>query len=272
MSKKPKNKNHFTDFLTSLMLTLSLVIGVYFVFIFQQPLSVLNPFPPIEGPMELPGDLISYALTETIANIPTSTPTPESTSTTANTLTPKPTQISTQTTVVEVNLIPSATADPEKVIFQTVAPDSNVDQIFYTPTAKPIADYLFDFALLHEPEAQQSPWNNFVSNPILNCNWFGVGGQVFDFQGRPITGVRIKLGGTYPDDDEFIELYTETAYEHVQGEGGYEFKLSDEPISTSSFWVQVIDEDGYAISSKAHFTITAYCTVNLIRIDFVQVK
>ena len=272
MSKKQKRRNHFPDFLTSLMLTISLVIGIYFVFLFQQPLSILNPFPPIEEPMELPDDLISYALTETIGHIPSGTPSPFETNTPRNTATNKPTKEPITTPKADVNTSPSSTPDPEKIRFRTVLPELNVDEIFYTPTPPPIANYLFDFALLHEAEAQQSPWNNFVSNPILNCNWFGVGGQIFDFQGRPMVGVRVKLGGTYPDDDEFIELYTETAYEHVQGEGGYEFKLSEEPISTSSFWVQVIDEDGYAISSKAHFTITEYCTVNLIRIDFIQVK
>jgi hypothetical protein len=272
MSKKPKRQTHLMDFLTSLLLTIAAVVGLYFFHIFQEPLSVLNPFPPIEEPIALPEDLISQAITKTLGHLPTTTPIPSSFPETQQIITPTATLFPTKINTIEPLSDPTNTPDPEKIIFSYVTPTGNVDEIFYTPTARPIADYLFDFALMHEPQPQASPWNDFVANPILNCNWFGVGGQVFDYHGNPMIGANIKLGGTFPDSGEFVELYAVTEYEHVQGIGGYEFKLSDKPLETSSFWVQVIDENGFALSAKAHFTITPHCTINLIRIDFTQVK
>lgn len=273
MSKKRKFRANLTDFFTSLFVTMAIVVGGYFIHLFQEPMSVLNPFPPIEQPIQLPMEEVRMAVTETIANLPTRTPTPP------HTLTPQPTNTdenlptaTTENTATQ-QFIPSNTPDPEKVNYRYVTPADNVDAIFYTPTPHPVADYLYEFSMLHEAEPQQSPWNNFVANPILNCNWFGVGGQVFDYFGNPMLGARVKLGGTYPGTDQFIELYTSTSYEHVQGDGGYEFKLSDEPFEAfNAFWVQVIDENGDAISAKAHFSITKHCTVNLIRIDFIQRK
>jgi hypothetical protein len=273
MSKKTKHTFNFIDFLSSFMVTLAVIVGAYFIHLFQQPLSVLNPYPPIEAPMELPEDIIAFALTETIANIPTLTVSPTPSQTSTQTLTPPPTQSLTSTPTVPPIVTPSNTADPQKIIFTYVTPPANVDAMFYTPTPLPIAGYLFEFVMLHEAKPEESPWNSFVSNPILNCNWFGVGGQVFDYHGNPMLGANIKLGGTYPGTDKFIELYTTTTYEHILGDGGYDFKLSDESIAaTNAFWVQVIDKDGYAISAKAHFSISGYCNVNLIRIDFKQVK
>lgn len=273
MRKKTTRHNYFIDFLTSLFLTMAVVIGVYCVHLYQQPLSILNPYPPIEGPMELPVDEISFAVTKTIQNIPTRTPTITTSPTSQPTRTQESKPDATATMTPTVELTPSSTPDPQIVRFTYITPATNVDEIFYTPTPHSIADYIFEFAMLHEAEPQASPWNDFVANPILNCNWFGVGGQVFDYHGNPILGAQVKLGGTFPDTNQFVELYTSTSFGHNLGDGGYDFKLSDIPFTAvNSFWVQVIDEAGIAISAKAHFSISPHCTVNLIRIDFIQVQ
>ena len=261
------------DFCSIVLLTLSIAAGLYFVHLFQKPMSVLNPYPPIELPMALPEDVISYALTETIANIPTTTATNTPQPTITQTATVGLVHTATASEIMTVEQTPSNTPDPQKIRFAYVTPQENVDEIFYTPTPHPVADYLFEFILLHEAESKQSPWNDFVSNPVLNCNWYGVGGQVLDYHGNPILGARVKLGGNYASNDEFVERYTTTSFDHIMGDGGYEFKLGDEPLPESNgFWVQVIDNNGYAISAKAHFAMTQHCTLNLVRIDFIQVK
>ena len=268
-NRKSNNRN-FINFLTACLLTITGMIVLYFIHIYQQPTSILNLYPPIEQPMELPQEMISNAVTQTIAHIPTRTATNLPTLTLQPTLTLTPTRTPEYQNKV---FIPSNTPDASRVQFSYVTPATNPDAIFYTLTPHPIADYLYEFVLLHEAQPSESPWNEYVPNALLNCNWFGVGGQVLDFEGNPIIGAHVKLGGTYPDDDEFIERYTITTAEHIIGDGGYEFKLSDEPFTAvNSFWVQVTDENGYAISAKAHFSITTHCNVNLIRIDFIQVK
>jgi len=273
MRNEHTSGNFILNLLSVIMTALSItVVGIIFI-IYQSPFVVLNPYPPFEPTFELPFDMVAEALTKTLQNLPTETvpaqPTPTAT------LTPTPTSLPTATST-QPPISPryaTATPDPSQIRFNRVEIVGNVDQFAYTVTPTPVAGYLYEFIMLKEARFYESPMNNFVSNPLLNCNWIGVGGQVFDFYGRPLSGARVKLGGTYPDTNEFIEQYTTTTDEHILGDSGFDFPLSDKPFtSTNAFWVQVIDENGDAISAKARFSTTIHCNLNLIRIDFIQVK
>jgi hypothetical protein len=272
-----KNQQNSGDLLfnlfTAILILLSIMFTAVAVIIYQSPFVILNPFPPIEPTIELPFDIVAAALTKTLQNLPTETTPNPPTQTTTNTPMPTslPTAAPTQTTITL--LAASRTPDPSQIRFSVVSVTGNVDRFAYTVTPKPHADYLYEFVMLKEARFYESPMNDFVSNPLLNCKWIGVGGQVFDFYGRPLSGARVKLGGTYPDTNQFIERYVTTAEQHMLGEGGYDFPLSDTPFtSTNAFWVQVIDDNGEALSAKARFSTTIHCNLNLIRIDFIQVK
>jgi hypothetical protein len=273
MKNRQRSGNFFLNLLTATLIILSITFTAVTVIIYQSPFVIINPFPPIEPTIELPFDIVAAALTKTLQNLPietTSIP-PSQTTTTTPLPTSLPTAAPTQTTIPL--LTASSTPDPSQVRFSAVPVAENVDQFALTITPKPYADYLYEFVMLKEARFYESPLNDFVSNPLLNCKWIGVGGQVFDFYGRPLPGAGVKLGGTYPDTTQFIEQYTTTAEEHMLGEGGYDFPLGNKPfISSNAFWVQVIDENGEALSAKARFSTTIHCNLNLIRIDFIQVK
>jgi hypothetical protein len=272
-----KNRQTSGVFLLNLLTAIFCLLSITFVgiasIIYQTPLVILNPFPPIEPTIELPFDIVSAALTKTLQSLPTKTTQAPPTQTTTTTTMPtsQPTATPTQTSLPFI--VASRTPDLSQIRFSAVSVAGNVDQFAYTVTPTPYASYLYEFVMLKEARFYESPLNDFVSNPLLNCKWIGVGGQVFDFYGRPLSGARVKLGGSYPETNQPVQEYTTTADEHMLGDGGYDFPLGDKPFTSSNaFWVQVVDENDEAISSKARFSTTIHCNLNLIRIDFIQVK
>jgi len=273
MKNRESSRNLLLNLLTTTLILLSIAFtGIVFI-IYQSPLVILNPFPPIEPTIELPFDIVAAALTKTLQSLPTETIATRSTSTA--TITPSPTPLPTATpTQTPIPLIvASNTPDPSKVRFNSVPVAENVDAFALTITPTAYAGYLYEFVMLKEARFYESPLNDFVSNPLLNCKWIGVGGQVFDFYGRPLSGARVKLGGSYPETNQQVQEYAITADEHMLGDGGYDFPLGDKPFtSNNAFWVQVVDENDEAISAKARFSTTIHCNLNLIRIDFIQVK
>lgn len=272
--RNERNPGDFVlNLLSGIMLVLSITAVGIILIIYQSPFVILNPYPPLEPTIELPFDMVAAALTKTLQNLPTETVPPQPTPTATLTQVPTSLPTATQTQTPLRPVVASSTPDASQIRFSMVEVVGNVDQFAYTVTPTPAASFLYEFIMLKEARFYESPMNDFVSNPLLNCNWIGVGGQVFDFYGRPLSGARVKLGGAYPETDEFIERYTTTTDEHMLGDGGYDFPLSDKPFtSTNAFWVQVIDENGDAISAKARFSTTIHCNLNLIRIDFIQAK
>jgi hypothetical protein len=101
----------------------------------------------------------------------------------------------------------------------------------------------------------------------------GVGGQVVDMNGAPVTGLIIQLGGVLPGvkiPEHFITL---TGVAINYGRSGYEFKLADKPIKSSrSLWLQLLSQAGGFLSDKVYFDTYDNCEKNLIVIDFKQVR
>ena len=270
--KKSKRANQLVySFFTTFFIILLVAIVIYFLFIFSEPQSILNPFPPIAPKSSISQNEVSLALTQTIAIqnqfTPTSsiTPTASCTSTEsipATLITPSPSVVSTT--------IP--TADKSVMEIHFVSTNIHPDQIFYTPTPTPKVGYLYPFILVKEPRFNESPYNEFAENPILNCNWLGVGGQVFDILGNPLTGIKLRLGG-FSVEEEFEFRYTKSGNSIIFGDSGYEFELGNKPVySPPVKWVQLIDEEGLPLSAKVHFSTTGHCTQNWIVIDFIQVR
>ena len=97
----------------------------------------------------------------------------------------------------------------------------------------------------------------------------GVAGQVFDTDGTPIEELVIEFGGSLDGDDVFG--LTVLGHADAYGMGGYEFKLADQPISSSgTVWARVYDFDGNPLSEDTYFSTYGDCEKNLVILNFVQ--
>lgn len=231
-SQKRRNDTVW-NILTTLLVLATVSAIFFFLFLFSNPNTALNPFPPPTLPV--------------LVQIPTSTPTqvmlpPTWTPTVAITMTPEPT-------------IEEATATfPSGETPTPYATDPNAEYPF-APKSDPIA------------------MANTVFHTDGNCNWQGVAGQVVDIQGRPVLGLMIHLSGYYNGksiDQTTLsggaqEWYGKSGYEFVLSTG--------QPIdSVGRLSVQLTDTAYVAISDKIVFNTYADCQKNLILINFQQVK
>lgn len=105
----------------------------------------------------------------------------------------------------------------------------------------------------------------------LECQWMGVGGQIFDINGEPIQGLGVHLEGTI--DGTGVELDTLSGSSPSLGPAGYVFNLTDEPIATEdTLWVQLNDTAGVTLSDQVFFDTSASCDENFVLINWIQVR
>lgn len=111
---------------------------------------------------------------------------------------------------------------------------------------------------------------NFT-HPEMGCQWMGVAGQVFDADGKPMQELVVEFGGTLAGQDVFG--LTVLGQAEAYGSGGYEFKLSDQPIASSeTVWARVYDLDGIPLSKDTYFSTYGECEKNLVLLNFVQIS
>lgn len=195
---------------------------------------------------------------------PTQTALPSATSTPTLTASPTP-------TIDNETILPSQTPDASILDISKPKISTTPDKIFFTPTPTHRVRYLYPFVLVDEPIAQSSPHNINMPNPIFNCTWMGVAGQIFDENGNPLVGQKIWLGGSIKG-EPFDKRGMRTGDAPEYGEAGYEFRIAEEVFESElELWVQVASEDSIAVSAKAHFSTFAHCTHNLTIINFQQV-
>jgi hypothetical protein len=109
---------------------------------------------------------------------------------------------------------------------------------------------------------------NFVL-PEAGCNWTGVGGQVFDRTGAPVTGLVVKVGGTL--EGQPITHYVLTGSSLQFGAGGYEITLADHLVTQSEpLTIQLLDISGLEKSPVIEFQIFADCQRNLRVINLAE--
>lgn len=156
LEPKPNRSGLIWNSLSLLLVILIMGLVAFFVIIFIDPGSALNPFPPIPLPtlMSFPnGDITpssaSPATQSTVSVIATQTA--------SLTLVPSPTPMQTWTTVT-----PGNPSDPSGMPFQTT-----IDHVVST---------------YYHPEA--------------GCNWMGVAGQVVDINNAPLQYLGIHIYGT----------------------------------------------------------------------------
>ena len=109
---------------------------------------------------------------------------------------------------------------------------------------------------------------NFVI-PERGCNWSGVGGQVFDKQGNPITGLVVKIWGILEGGS--ILLYSVTGGSQQIGPGGFLVELADHPISSNgSLYLQILDITGVEISAPLQLNTFGDCARNLLLVNIKE--
>lgn len=108
---------------------------------------------------------------------------------------------------------------------------------------------------------------NFV-NPEIDCNWMGIGGQVFDADGVPVDGLIVELGGTIAGTE--ISFLAITGNAPVFGPGGYIIELGNTPVaSEGTLWLQLLSE-GEPQSEKILLATSAECEQNLLLVNFTE--
>jgi len=217
------------DMLSIGALILTACIAGYFVLIFLNPTSPLNPLPP-GGKLFIP--------TETPAPIklePTWTASPTLEMTPTNT--PRPT------------FTPLFTDTP----FSLVPP---------TRTPKPTSTPKAPFSAISVTQVQST-----LIHPDIACNWAGIGGTVVDSNNSDVIGTVVVLRGFL--NGSTVDLTTVTGINKEYGQSGYEFVLGNAPVaSNKTLYVQLVDLNGIPLSDKVELTTSADCSKNLIIVRF----
>jgi hypothetical protein len=106
-------------------------------------------------------------------------------------------------------------------------------------------------------------------HPELGCSWMGVGGQVIGESGQPVGMLMVELGGSLKGEN--VEALTLTGSAVQWGPGGYEFQITDSPItSQGELWLRVLSLDGVPLSDKVYFDTFENCEGNAIMVNFVH--
>jgi hypothetical protein len=234
-AKRPGPRLNLWDMLSVLVLLATLGIGAYFVFVFVNPATALNPLPPrIPTPFLFPTATITP-----LQLAPTWTPTFIN-------------QTDTPTLAPTITLEPSATGF-------SLVPPSKTPQ----PTETPKAPFSST-----APQAIEST----IIHPDLGCNWLGVGGTVVDADGSPILpGPVVRLIGTLNGKPigPGNTMTTVAGVNPEYGRSGFEFKLGDTPVaSTSPLTLQLLDQAGLPLANNVYITTYNDCKKNLILVRF----
>jgi len=229
---------------TVVFLALTVMTCLCYLTIFINPQMPLNFFPP---PRE----------EEAASATPTRTPEGAATFppmwTPTHTATPTDTPVPTDT--------PTITATPTDTATPTFTPTAT-----RPPAPPPTA------TSTHTPTPSPTPWP-YVQHGYTymlpndkneaECDWLGVGGQVYDAQGIPLPGVSIRcwIGG--------YGFPTSVSGMHPEyGPAGWEVNLYDQPRDET--WSCQATEGSTGVSPVVTFTTTTNngCNLNSVRIDF----
>ena len=109
---------------------------------------------------------------------------------------------------------------------------------------------------------------NFIQ-PEAGCDWLGVGGQVFDRTGLPVSGLVVRVTGTL--EGNAISRFALTGGSTQLGPGGFEIPLTNHPVdSYGAIQLQLFDLAGAARSNS--FALNPYqsCEQNLILVNLIE--
>jgi hypothetical protein len=240
--KKVNGKSLVWNILTVLVLLGTCYLAYYFLTIFNNPNSPLNPFPPAAFPTLY----LTDTPTSTFIIIPR-----EATWTPTMTIQPSPSRTKAPTwTLLPQMITPSITTTP------TVT----------TTEATPIT------TSTPMPASAEITYKASIDfHPDENCDWLGVAGKVLGTDGKPLQFQEIQLGGTL--DSKTINFLTLSGTAPVYGQSGFELILSNHPIaSTHTLWIQLFDNIGKPLTDKVFFDTKTDCTQNLVMVVFTKTR
>jgi hypothetical protein len=133
------------------------------------------------------------------------------------------------------------------------------------PTPEDTSLYTFD--LQAKPESISAT----LFKQDRTCTWSGIAGQVFDLQGRPVTGITVQVSGPmYGKDIKYLSI---TGSSPWYGVGGYEIFLTDKPLDTEGqYEIRLVDQNGRGLSPRFMFNTSSDCAKNLVIVNFKQIK
>jgi hypothetical protein len=225
------------DIFSILLLLGAVCLGGYFMLVFINPFTALNPLSP---PTPVPPVIIPTATItpRQLGELWTATPTIQPTIT----LTPRPTFTSVPT---------------------------NTSIVLFEPTATPVTPTIT--ATPGMPfEAEIQNIDSTIIHPDTACNWLGVGGTVEDMDKSPLLGVVIRVQGTLVGST--VDMTTVTGVSPSYGKSGFEFILGQAPLpSDDTLYIRLYDQAGLPLSDKIYFSTSAECNQNLVLIRFKKV-
>lgn len=244
------------NIISLIFLALSVVVIIFVV------VQLLGPGPAPEAVGALPTAYVLPTLTP--SNTPTNTPPATVTETPTNTLTPTQTETPTLTispspTITETlgpTDTPSATPTP------SISPTASPTETPTGPTATlepTLSPFLFDLR-----EEQVIFTTNFANT--AGCAWQGIGGQVFDLAGAPLTGLVIHIFGP-----NGLDRTVQSGSNSLYGVAGWEFPV-DNKINANTYTVELMSAGGTIVSRQITVTFPNDCARNLALVNFIQVR
>jgi hypothetical protein len=242
------------NLISIVFLLLSLIVIVFVVSRLATPPITPQAVGDLPTPLQLP--------TLTPSNTPSRTPLPTFTYTPSNTPTPTETLTLTPTIPPSATITdtPRATDTPSATPTPSISPTPSptATPTGPSPTPPPTeSPFLFDLR-----DEQVIFTQNFANT--AGCAWQGVGGQVFDLQGAPLTGMRVHVfGGDIGD--RFVDSGSNSLY----GTGGWEQPV-DNKINANTYFVELQTSVGTIVSPRITVTFPQDCTRNLALVNFIQ--
>jgi hypothetical protein len=108
---------------------------------------------------------------------------------------------------------------------------------------------------------------NFVE-PAAGCDWWGIGGQVFNLSGRPESGLVARITGTV--DGLAVNQSVVTGSSLMFGPGGFHLRLANHLPVAASLRIQLFDAAGRQQSPVITLPIFRTCSQNLLVYNFRQ--
>lgn len=242
--------------LTSVLLGLTVLLGLGYVVVLFNPSAPFNPLPPPTGPGGVPAGAAQAApfatapLAVSAGAVAARSPTPASS-------TARPTATETP--------LPRATASLTPTIMKIGSKTPVATLVVIVPSGPPPTPTWtrspFKFTIQGDaPIAIEN-----VFNPA-GCAWTGIGGQAFDLKGQPtLLGYVVHLEGGEFDENSL------TGTQPQYGPDGYEFKLADAPKKTTGLYrIQLRDPQNIPVSDWVTVNTFAECSKNVLIVNFLQ--
>jgi hypothetical protein len=240
-SQKPAPTLQVWDILSIGVLLITLCIGLYYLLVFLNPDSSINPF----SPQRLAANLVPTPTITPIVMPATWTPTETPYIPPTNTPLPTFTPVFTQT---PFSLVPPTA---------TLKPSSTPK-----PSATPKAPYYAKVEYIASSKYR----------PEFGCNWLGVAGIVLDKNGAHHIYVQVLLIGALGSESINNITVSGTAPQYY-GASGFEFQLATTPKDSSkTLYLQLRDQGGMPLSENIYINTYNSCDKNMVFVTFRENK